>query len=186
MYTCKNLWVPTFFLLVVSLLIEKLFIFHIKLLFSITHLTHFQGSFYAIIKCLVSRRFINLCEALSLFRGIIADEPICSLFIFIFHVYLPFLCLAVYGWQRRAAIDEKIAVLDILKAEKNRPIFETWKMYCYKYVNDFKFRVCEQKWWKTTTWIEVTEMNSYIIHCKGNMHFFQRIYLPLCTLCWLP
>lgn len=174
-----------FFFFFVSLLVEKLPIFHVKLLFSITHLTHFQGSFYVIIKCLVSRRFINLCEALSLFRGIIADEPICSLFISIFHVYVPFLCLAVYGRQRGAAIDKNMAVLAIVKSEENRAIFETWKMCCYKHGNDFEFRVCELKWWKTTTWIEVREMNSYIIHCKGNKHFFKGFNCH-CALCGLP
>lgn len=74
---------------------EKFPIFHIKLLFSVTHLKYFQGSLFVITKYLVSRRFINFCEAFSLFRGIIADEPICSLFISIFRVYLPFLLLAV-------------------------------------------------------------------------------------------
>lgn len=118
---------------------EKFPVFHIKLFFSITHLKHFQRSFYVITTCLVSRRFINLCEALSLFRGIIADEPICCLFISIFHVSLPFLCLAVCGWQRGSAVGEKAVVLDIAESEENGTNFETWKICCNKYGNYFKF-----------------------------------------------
>ena len=33
-------------------------------------------------------------------------------------------------------------------------------------MNDFKFRVCEQKWQKTTNPIYVTELNSDIVCCK--------------------
>lgn len=98
---------------------KKLPISQEKISFWITHLKHFQGSFYSITKYLVSRRFINLCEALSLFRGIIAAEPICSLFTSVFHVYLPFWCLAVCGWQRSLAVAEKMLVLYIVRSEEN-------------------------------------------------------------------
>lgn len=39
-----------------------------------------------------------------------------------------------------------VKALDVDKSEENRENFETGKICCDKYVNDFKFRVCEQKW----------------------------------------
>lgn len=115
MYTCKSFWALNCFLFVATVLIwEVSFIPHQTVIFNYLFKT-LSGSFNEITKFLDSRRFINLCEALSLFRGIIADGPICSHFIFIFHVYLPLLYLPGCGWQRGSTTGGSVWYMSSLK-----------------------------------------------------------------------